>query len=200
MDSSDGKETVTFRLTRGLKEKTRQFTREEWGSCGYGLLSATIEKFIIEGLARKNTSHTHTNSQNMKKVKTEEMKAEEMKAEADNAIVLSNNGESITTSLADNYLDKITTEKHRRHMVKISVILAYLRKENKLGLIEGNEALVYRMDFIKAMQVVYPRCTDGRTLDKHLGILLTEGEIEVVPGKGLTVFRIIHMDEIADIT
>ena len=31
---------------------------------------------------------------------------------------------------------------------------------------------------------------------KYLGILLTEKEIEVVPGKGLAVSRIIHMDEI----
>ena len=202
MDPSDGKETVSFRLTRGLKEKVREFAREEFGSCGHGLLSAVIEKFIREGLARKKATHTHTKSQNINaeinhtSYRTKEVKVEEAE---NNAIVLANNGKSVTTNIADNYLDKITTAKHMHHMVKISVILAYLRKENKLGLIEGNESLVYRMDFIKAMKAVYPRCSDDRTVEKHLGILLTEKEIEVVPGKGLAVFRIVHMDEIADI-
>jgi hypothetical protein len=198
----DKKAGIFIRLPNELKEEIRRYIIEEYGRLINGLIGPTIEKFIREGLERRTHAHKTTILRETKNVppshSQKEVKPEVMEPEAANAIVLSNNGDSITTDLADSYLDKIEAAKHRKHMVKISMLLAYLRKENKIGLIEGNDDLVYKMDFVKAMKYVYPRCTDDRTASNQLNILLTDKEIEVVPGKGLAVYRIIHISEITE--
>jgi hypothetical protein len=190
-------------FTINLMETLKQFISHKWPNFTRGLISAEIERYVKEGLEREMGTHAHKttvlreaenkpNWRTKKKGTVLDTNGNELE---DNAIVLSNNGNSITTDLADSYLDKIEDAKHRKHLVKISMILAYLRKENKIGLIEGNEALVYKMDFVKGMRYVYPRCTDDRTVENQLNILLTDKEIEVVPGKGLAVYRIIHISE-----